>query len=165
MGMSIRLRRVDASEVERGVEHLERGFAATLKNRKWESETQAGVLVDLGESWQFVNGALADGDQHPVSGPEALPVFGGAYLASVGAPQDAIIVLRPEEANSAYEFLDGMDFSALLQRESERAKSRFGAGIPEWLMNDLLGKLDRLRTFYGTAAAEGQYVVKRVYAS
>ncbi|MEV5909959.1 DUF1877 family protein [Streptomyces chartreusis] len=163
MGMSIRLRRVDTSEVERGVEQLERGFAATLKNRKWQSETDAGVLVDLGESWQFINSALADGDQHPVSGPEALPVFGGAYLASVGEPQDAIIVLQPDEVNSAFEFLDGMDFAALLQRESERAKSRFGAGIPEWLMDSLLDKLKRLRTFYGTAAAEGQCVVKRIY--
>ena len=164
MGMSIRLRRVDAAEMERGVEHLERGFSATLKNRKWQSETDAGILVDVGESWQFINSALADGDQHPVSGPEALPVFGGAYLASVGEPQDAIIVLQPDEVNSAFEFLDGMDFAALLQRESERAKSHFGAAIPAWLMDDLLEKLERLRTLYGTAAAKGQCVVKRVYA-
>ncbi|MER6346003.1 hypothetical protein ACWC10_29605 [Streptomyces sp. NPDC001595] len=99
-----------------------------------------------------------------MSGPESLPVFGGAYLASVGAPQDAIIVLQPDEVSAAYDFLDGMDFAALLQRESDRAKRRFGAGIPEWLMNGLLEKLERLRTFYGTAAAEGQCVVKRVYA-
>jgi hypothetical protein len=158
------LRRVDASEVERGVEHLEKGFAATLKNRTWESETKSGILVDLGESWQFINGALANGDQHPVNGPESLPVFGGAYLGSVGQPQDAIIVLQPGEVASAFQFLDGMDFAALLQQESERAKSRFGAGIPEWLLGNLLDNLQRLRTFYGAAAAEGQHVVKRVYA-
>ncbi|MCZ4610332.1 hypothetical protein O3S80_42540 [Streptomyces sp. Lzd4kr] len=66
--------------------------------------------------------------------------------------------------NSAFEFLDGMDFAALLQRESERAKSHFGAAIPAWLMDGLLEKLERLRTLYGTAADKGQCVVKRVYA-
>lgn len=41
---------------------------------------------------------------------------------------------------------------------------RFGAGFPEWLMTNLLDNLTSLRSFYGAAAAEGQCVVKRVYA-
>ncbi len=157
MASSLRMRRVSPTDLERGVAHLEEGFAATLDNDVFGVEQESGVLCSLGEDWQEVN-VLLTGEELPRLSPGALPVLGGDHIASMGSPIDVMLWLGNAEVAEALAFLESTDFQeALSAHQSDLGHLLQVRG------EAYLSRLEQLKRFYGLAAQEGQAVVKRVY--
>lgn len=53
MAVSFRMRRIPPEDLDKGLQHLEAAFEATLGNAVWDAETEAGVLCDIGEDSSF----------------------------------------------------------------------------------------------------------------
>lgn len=154
MGSSLKMRRVSADELQRGVPFLEKGFSATRINEVFDGEIQSGVLCGLGEEWNTIN-LLITGEVFPPIGPAALPVLGGAHVASFETPLDMMIWTDADSVRVAHEYLTGVEFEALLDLHRKR--------LGEFNEQDLRRRLQNLQRFYGLAEASHQAVVKRMY--
>ncbi|WP_307713854.1 DUF1877 family protein [Streptomyces sp. V4I23] len=145
------------------MDHLERGFAGTLDNDRYQEEIGSGILCSLGEDWQMVN-VLLTGEGFPPMGAECLPVLGGEHLATFDEHLDVLLLLRPEMVQTASTFLDGVDDRYLLRRHRSRLDARTVGAAPDWMVEALLAHIGELRQFYKRAAAANEAVAKRVYA-
>ncbi len=154
------MRRVASGEVAKGVDRLEGAFAETLEDETYRREAGAGVLCDLGENWQMVN-VLLTGEDFPATGAEFLPVLGGHHVATTGGPRNVLLVLPPDLVRTTAGFLAGADTDALLARN--RSKPRVVGGAPNWMVDQLVARVEAMRSFYREAASAGQAVTKRVY--
>ncbi|MFR9780573.1 DUF1877 family protein [Micromonospora sp. MS34] len=163
MSISLRMRRIPAEELDRGLSHLEAGFAATLDNAVYDAETESGVLCDIGEQWQFVH-LVVTGERHQVTGPSGLPVLGGEPLGQVGpTDRDLILKLSPGDVSAAADFLRAVDLPGLMEVNRELLAERTGGSLPNLFLNVIKDHLADLRRFYDLAAEAGQAVVKRTY--
>lgn len=162
MGNSMRMRRVPADELQRGVPLLEEGFSATRNNEVFASEIQSGILCSLGEEWRTVN-VLLTGEEFPAAGPASLPVLGGVHVGSFSTPVDVMVWMEADGVHSAHEYLASIEFDELfdLHRKKLGAVGDAAAEIE----HDLRRRLQDLQRFYGLADAGHQAVVKRVYSN
>ncbi|MGW4229845.1 DUF1877 family protein [Streptomyces sp. NPDC004980] len=154
------MRRVAPDEVAKGAEYLESQFTETLEDETFLRELETGILCNPGEDWQMVN-VLLTGEDFPATGAECLPVLGGEHVATLGGPFDVLLVLKPELVRDAAEFLQGVDTDELLERN--KGKLRVVGGAPDWMVSQLVGHIDAMRTFYRDASAAGHAVTKRVF--
>jgi hypothetical protein len=76
----LRMRRVPADGLERGIPALEDGIAATLRNEVFAREVASGTLCSPGEEWRTMN-VLLTGEDFPGTEPASLPVLGGTHVA------------------------------------------------------------------------------------
>ncbi|WP_369147900.1 DUF1877 family protein [Streptomyces sp. R44] len=161
MGNSMRMRRVPADELQRGVPLLEEAFSATRNNEVFASEIRSGILCSLGEEWRTVN-LLLTGEEFPAAGPAALPVLGGVHVGSFATPVDMMVWLDADGVHIAHEYLASIEFDAMfdLHRKKLGAVGDAAAEIED----DLRRRLQNLQHFYGLADAGHQAVVKRVYS-
>lgn len=158
MGDSLRMRRVPANELERGIAVLEEGFSAILKNDEvYDREIASGTLCSLGEDWRQLN-VLLTGEYYP-DGIDSLPVLSGVHVATFDSPIDMMIWLDADRVRNAHAYLGDIDFDDRLERHRDKLASY---GIL-WLEPDLRRLLGDMQRFYGLAAAAGEAVAKRVF--
>lgn len=159
----MRMRQVSQRDLDRGLPHLEAGFAATLDNAVYQAETESGLLCDLGENWEFVH-FVVTGQRHQASGVRGLPVLGGERLGQVGpTDRDLILKLSPEEVAAAANFLNGIDVPALIMANRPLLAERTGGILPDLFLRVIEAHVEELRRFYLMAAEAGRAVVKRTY--
>ncbi|MFD5793303.1 DUF1877 family protein [Streptomyces diastatochromogenes] len=160
MGNSMRMRRVPADALDRGIAFLEDGFTATRQNEVFTREIESGTLCSLAEEWQPMD-VLLTGVRFPDPEPECLPVLGGVHVASFETPVDVMIWLDTDGVRAAHAYLEGIDFDERFERHRKRLEFYGDLG---YLETDLRRRLSNLQRFYALADAAGEAVVKRVYA-
>ncbi|WP_333772094.1 hypothetical protein [Streptomyces sp. IBSBF 3136] len=104
---------------------------------------------------------LLTGEAFPATDPESLPVLGGVHVASFQTPVDVMIWLDADGVRGAHAYLGGIDFDEHLERHRKKLEFFGDAG---YVATDLRRRLSDLKRFYALADADGEAVVKRVYA-
>ena len=162
--VSLRMRQVCQQDLDRGLPHLEAGFAATLDNAVYAAETQTDLLCDLAEDWEFVH-LVVTGQRHQPHGASGLPVLGGQPLGQVGpTDRDLILKLSPPEVAAAADVLRAADVPALMAAGRPLLAERTGGILPDVFLDVIGAHVADLRRFYRAAADKGRAVVKRTYA-
>ncbi|WP_037886910.1 DUF1877 family protein [Streptomyces viridochromogenes] len=162
MGLSVRMRRIDPSGVDEGLDALEAGFEATLDDSVYDEECAAGILCDLAEEWRAVEMTFRGrgSGYGPISD---VPVMGGTLLGHVDTPPDAIVLLPQDGVRAAADFLAEIDVPRLIEANREELTRQNAGSLPDWVIEGIIRDTENLKRFYGLAAAAGQVVVKRIY--